>query len=263
MPMNAEGKSLSEELATLLNNEYRDVGRIRFRSSTNCEDLPTFNGAGLYESEGMNFMKVDANGQRVIKKKRLWKRLKRVMASLWLPRAFHERDYFGIDHAKAAMAIQINPAFSDKWLNNVKRKEWGNGVALYDEKGGVKTLQLNSQFGTASVTNPMAGELPEALVFVDGKLEQIKARSSIQSHAHTVFLHPQLDTLNRADRFLLKQLQAGVKLIFDNEVVGNPDPEFRGPEAYGIDIEYKIMWDFTLGKKLLFIKQARPLALGA
>ena len=61
----------------------------------------------------------------------------------------------------------------------------------------------------------------------------------------------------------MKALQEAVKVVFDQKVVNNPDPVFNSPEQYGIDIEYKIMWDRQLRKKLLFIKQARPLTLGS
>ncbi len=261
MPKNAQGKPLSDELQHLLKTTYQNVGRIRFRSSTNCEDLPTFNGAGLYESKGLTLMEVDANGNRIINEKKLWKKLKKVLASLWLPRAFHEREYFGIDHSKAAMAIQINPAFSDKWLNGLELYEWGNGVVLYDEKQGKKTFQVNSQWGEASVTNPLTGELPESLIVINDALTAVRGRATLQGKTHAIFIEPAEDAVKPTEQALLNKLQQAVKVIFAHKILQHPDPLYRNPEKYGIDIEFKILFDRKGKQKLLFIKQARPLNL--
>ncbi len=68
------------------------------RSSTNSEDLPGFNGAGLYDTVG-----------NVIGKRELGEALKTVWASLWNLRAVDERAAFGIDHhaVYAAVLVQI------------------------------------------------------------------------------------------------------------------------------------------------------------
>lgn len=261
MPKNAQGKTISDELQHLLKTTYQNVGRIRFRSSTNCEDLPTFNGAGLYESKGLTLMEVDADGNRIINEKKLWKKLKHVLASLWLPRAFHEREYFGIDHSKAAMAIQINPAFSDKWLNGLELYEWANGVVLYDEKQGKKTFQVNSQWGEASVTNPLAGELPESLTVINDALTVVQGRATLQGKTHAIFIELAKDAVKPTEQALLNKLQQAVKVIFEHKILQHPDPLYRNPEKYGIDIEFKILFDRKGKQKLLFIKQARPLNL--
>jgi hypothetical protein len=57
------------------------------RSSTNAEDLPGFNGAGLYDTV-----------PNVVGKKALGEALKTVWASVWTLRAVDEREAFGIDH---------------------------------------------------------------------------------------------------------------------------------------------------------------------
>jgi len=68
------------------------------RSSTNAEDLPGFNGAGLYDTVG-----------NVLGKKELGDAMKTVWASLWNLRAVDERSAFGIDHKQvfAAVLIQV------------------------------------------------------------------------------------------------------------------------------------------------------------
>jgi Pyruvate phosphate dikinase, AMP/ATP-binding domain len=66
------------------------------RSSTNAEDLPGFNGAGLYDTM-----------PNVVGKKALGEALKTVWASLWNFRAVDERDAFGIDHHQVYFGVLI------------------------------------------------------------------------------------------------------------------------------------------------------------
>ena len=71
------------------------------RSSTNAEDLPGFNGAGLYDTV-----------PNVRGKAALGVALRTVWASLWNLRAVEERSAFGIDHRQvfAAVLVQIGVA---------------------------------------------------------------------------------------------------------------------------------------------------------
>ena len=68
------------------------------RSSTNSEDLPGFNGAGLYDTV-----------PNVVGKKNLGEAVKTVWASVWTLRAVEEREAFGIDHKQvyAGVLVQI------------------------------------------------------------------------------------------------------------------------------------------------------------
>ncbi|HEY1557985.1 MAG TPA: PEP/pyruvate-binding domain-containing protein [Kofleriaceae bacterium] len=66
------------------------------RSSSNSEDLPGFNGAGLYDTVG------NVRGEQA-----LGAALKYVWASLWNLRAVGEREAFGIDHKQVYMAVLV------------------------------------------------------------------------------------------------------------------------------------------------------------
>lgn len=66
------------------------------RSSTNAEDLPGFNGAGLYDTVA-----------NVVGKAALGEAMKTVWASLWNLRAVEERTAFGIDHRQVYSAVLI------------------------------------------------------------------------------------------------------------------------------------------------------------
>jgi hypothetical protein len=71
------------------------------RSSTNAEDLPGFNGAGLYDTVA-----------NVRGRKALGEAVKTVWASLWNLRAVEERSAFGIDHRQvyAGVLVQVGVA---------------------------------------------------------------------------------------------------------------------------------------------------------
>ena len=213
------------------------VERIRLRSSTNSEDLPVFNGAGLYESTGFN---VEA-GDRKLKKKLLT-----VMSSLWLERAFWERELFGIDHRAVGMAVLINPAFSD---------EYGNGVVIgSQEPDGFKTW-VNAQIGEASVTNPLENEIPESFTLTEDRIESVEVQS--RSNISSVFLEKTDNTVNIALSPQLMQLQQVTRRLHDYFVT--QQYEVGDQRRYGIDIEYKLMQEGD--KVVLYVKQGRLLNL--
>ena len=66
------------------------------RSSTNSEDLPGFNGAGLYDTQ-----------PNVLGKRALGEALKADWASLWNLRAVDERAAFGIDHTQVYFGVLV------------------------------------------------------------------------------------------------------------------------------------------------------------
>ncbi len=66
------------------------------RSSTNAEDLPGFNGAGLYDTV-----------PNVVGPEALEKAVKTVWASVWNLRAYEERQHFNIDHTKVYGGVLI------------------------------------------------------------------------------------------------------------------------------------------------------------
>jgi rifampicin phosphotransferase len=76
-------------------------GGLFARSSTNSEDLPGFNGAGLYTSVP-NVMSDDA----------LAKAVKTVWASVWNDAAFSAREAAGIDHKSVMAAVLIQRAMN-------------------------------------------------------------------------------------------------------------------------------------------------------
>lgn len=235
----AESLVATTQAVRAISAKLPGVARIRFRSSTNSEDLPVFNGAGLYESDGFNVADSDA---------KLQKKLLGVMSSLWLERAFWERELFGIKHADVAMAILVNPAFSDELANGV--------VVGGPGADGTFASWVNAQAGEASVTNPLDGEVPESFT-VQGEGTLTITKLDTRSNIGDIFLNPGADTIAAARAPQLAELHVATQKLhafFVGERVAAGDTQ-----PYAIDLEYKLMTEGSVTK--LYIKQSRLLAL--
>ena len=197
----------------------------KYRSSTNNEDLPGFNGAGLYDSKSQKPDEDEEDG--------LDKSLKEVYASLWNFRAFTERDFHRIDHLTAAMGILVHPSYQDELVN---------GVAVsFDPIGGGREgfYYVNSQLGEDLVTNPDAHSVPEEIrCDLWGKYEVLATSNQVAP-----------GKLLMSDR-QLGQLCRHLEVIHDHFAgLYNPAPD----EPFAMEIEFKITSD-----NVLAIKQARP-----
>ena len=89
---------LKERLVGKVQSAFPGKG-VFVRSSTNAEDLPGFNGAGLYDTVP-NVKGAD----------RLEQAVKQVWASLWNFRAYEERERAGIDHSSVYPAVLLQVA---------------------------------------------------------------------------------------------------------------------------------------------------------
>lgn len=87
--------ALRELLFKKVHAEYAGKG-IFVRSSSNVEDLPNFNGAGLYDTV-----------PNVKEDEKLLEAVKTVWASLWNFEAYEARERADIDHSKAYMAVLL------------------------------------------------------------------------------------------------------------------------------------------------------------
>jgi len=144
---------------------------LRFRSSSNVEDLEGFNGAGLYSSEtGYLYPQAQAGSAR--SKSVAWA-LREVWASYWGVEAYQERAREGVSHLSGHMSALVHPNFQDEL-------ERSNGVVILTLAPPVSdqlpevapmmgsqliaTATINSQAGALSVTNPeRPGALPEVI----------------------------------------------------------------------------------------------------
>ena len=197
---------------------------LRYRSSTNNEDLPGFNGAGLYDSKTQHPEETEEDG--------IAKSLKQVYASLWNFRAFIERDFHRIDHLEAAMGVLVHPNYSDELVNGV-------AVSFDPAYSTDGSYYVNSQIGEDLVTNPDAHSVPEEILLNSYGTHTVVAISNQVLRGQLLMSNDQLD-----------QLRDHLTVIHDHfAVLYNPGPD----EPFAMEIEFKITSD-----NILAIKQARP-----
>ena len=211
-----------EEL-TDMHATYTDGQSLRYRSSTNNEDLPGFNGAGLYDSKTQHPEETEEDG--------IAKSLKQVYASLWNFRAFTEREFHRIDHLAAAMGVLVHPNYSG---------ELANGVAVSFDPFTSRECcyYVNTQIGEDLITNPDAHSVPEEVL--------------LRENGHNV-----LATSNEVEpgQLLMSDVQMS-QLRQHLTVVHEEFKELYNPapgEPFAMEIEFKIT-----SVDILAIKQARP-----
>ena len=213
---------------TAMHATYPAGQSLRYRSSTNNEDLPGFNGAGLYDSKTQHPEETEEDG--------ISKSLKQVFASLWTFRAFTELEFHRIDHLAAAMGVLVHPNYSD---------ELANGVAvsfdpIRDQDGD---YYVNVQLGEDLVTNPEAHSVPEELLLYRFGGYSILGTSNLVEPGELLMSDAQLT-----------QLRGHLQVIHDqfnglyNSAAGDP---------FAMEIEFKIT-----SENILAIKQARPWVFG-
>ena len=207
-----------------MNGELPEGINRRYRSSTNNEDLPGFNGAGLYDSKSQKPSEDEED---------LAKSLKEVYASLWNFRAFVERDFHRVDHLAAAMGILVHPSYQDELANGV-------AVSFDPVYGDAEAYYINTQVGEDLVTNPEAHSVPEeVLIHRSGAYTTIIGTSNQVAPGQLI---------ERGDH--LAQLRQRLATIHDHfEGLYGPASD----ERFAMEIEFKVTSDGVLA-----IKQARP-----
>ena len=206
---------------------------VRVRSSSNAEDTPTFNGAGLYESaSGCAADSVRASDSTVSRcdpdkgARSLNKALATVWASLWNYGAFEERDYFQIDHSLVAMGATVSLRYND---------EIANGVAFTGNPRDSKSRDylINAQFGETDVVSPTEGVTAELsyLTVVDGNVTEIHRAiaSSLVPAGDVVMSDALLEELGG--------VMAELTLTYP------VDYELEGSDRPLLDLEFKVAGD--------------------
>ena len=211
------------EALTEMHATYPDGQSLRYRSSTNNEDLPGFNGAGLYDSKTQHPEETEEDG--------IAKSLKQVYASLWNFLAFTERDFHRIDHLAAAMGVLVHPNYSDELANGV-------AVSFDPVYGQDDYYYANTQLGEDLVTNPDAHSMPEEIL-LDKYSYWILATSNQVEPGQLLMSDDQMS-----------QLRQHLEVIHEEFAeLYNPAPD----DPFAMEIEFKIT-----SEDILAIKQARP-----
>jgi hypothetical protein len=204
------------------------AARVRLRSSSNTEDLPEFNGAGLHTSVsaevGSTKLSVEDG-------------LRTVWASLWNLRAYDEREFANIEQSRAAMGVLVHLAMPG---------EAAQGVAISRNmldvtRNGIYTI--NAQAGEASVTNPAPGVVTEQLLYTwppRSPRVSYQTRSSLTGGA---------DVLSETDIRAVACALGAVHKHFRPLL----DPA-RANRRFAMQIEFKL----DRGSRAVTVKQARP-----
>jgi pyruvate,water dikinase len=229
---------VNAELERLLNeklaSDYPGV-RMRFRSSTNAEDLDGFTGAGLYTSH---------SGEPGDPDSPVLDAVRRVWASVWSFRAFEERSYRSIDHAAVGMALLVHRSFPD---------EEANGVALtnnpFDKAGIDPAFYVNVQQGELSVVQPDPGvSSEEFLYYFDLQNQPVSYLSNSNQLAagQRVLLPSQV-----------QELGVALERIREHFTPAYAPAPGAANQWWAMDVEFKFDAE---GDEIppLFIKQARP-----
>jgi hypothetical protein len=229
---------LTDALMAKIASEYPNHV-IRFRTSTNSEDLGGFPCAGCYDSEKGDPAKgVDDIANAI----------KFTYSTVWKFRTFEERAYYGVAHKSVGMALLVHNNFPDQF-------EKANGVAItanpFDESGREPALYINVQYGgKVEVVAPPAGTTSDQILyFFDNPNQPMTylAHSNLISAGNTVLTRDQVHSLGVAldaihDRF--------------SPAYG---PASGNTGFYAMDCEFKFSNEADPTKPAtLFIKQARP-----
>ncbi len=214
---------------TEMNELFPEGTNRRYRSSTNNEDLPGFNGAGLYDSKTQKPKEDEED---------IAKSLKQVYASLWNFRAFTERDFHRIDHLAAAMGVLVHPNYSDELANGV-------AVSFNPVYSGIRDgwYYVNTQLGEDLVTNPDALSVPEEILLNPAGGYFVLRTSNQKPPGQLLMSNDQLDQLRRHLAVIHKKFAE----------LYNPGSD----EDFAMEIEFKIT-----SENVLAIKQARPWVFG-
>jgi hypothetical protein len=228
-------QTFQDELEDKIATDYPGL-TMRFRTSTNSEDLEGFPCAGCYESATGD----PQNWDDVLNA------IRQAWASIWLYRTFEERSYYGIDHKSVGMALLVHHNFPD---------EEANGVATtnnpFDPSGLEPAFYVNVQWGgNAEVVHPPAGVTSDQfLYYFDNPNQPVTfiSHSNLVADGETVLSNVQTHELGVALAAIHQRFSAAY------------GPAAGIDDWYAMDVEFKFddmeSEDGTVG---LFIKQARP-----
>ncbi|HVV86564.1 MAG TPA: PEP/pyruvate-binding domain-containing protein [Kofleriaceae bacterium] len=211
------------------------VAKLRFRSSSNSEDLDGFPCAGCYNS--YSGATSDLQDMALA--------IRKVYADVWTFRTFEERTYYRVDHRSVGMALLVHENFE---------AEEANGVAVtanpFDESGLDPALYINVQAGgDVEVVAPPPGTTSDQILYYFDQPNQpitYLTHSNIIDAGTTVLTTRQINSLGAA----MKTIHARFSPAYG--------PASGNDGWYAMDIEFKFDDEATPGTPTLYVKQARP-----
>jgi len=223
---------------------------MRFRSSTNAEDLDGFPCAGCYDSHTgdpadwtVDTANCNTDGNNNCG---VLQAIRKTWATVWNLRTFEEREYHSIDHTAVGMALLVHHNFAS---------EEANGVAvtanIFDPSGLLQGFYINVQWGGgAEVVHPPPGITSDEFIYQFSQPGQpiiFISNSNLVPDGETVLTTAQTYELGAALDLIHRRFS----------------PAF-GPDAgktgwYAMDVEFKFDDEDSPGETpKLIVKQARP-----
>lgn len=252
--------------------KVQGIKKIRFRSSSNAEDSPNFNGAGLYESTGVKLSVTRKDEERDLpgnsqyrvfaedpetpnSEVKVWqdyqvylgKKLKQVWASLYSPEAYWARRRANIAEENLAMGILINRSFSNELARGVAviRPKWGTD---FENPELVITGFKGDENKVTGDTNPeLLPEMTEVETGFDGELRvNVRRYSNVGVSGRTRIMESE-----QFYRDLYTQMRA--VFLWWKTNPANEDSSLQ------LDFEWKLLPAENGRPERITLKQVRPL----
>jgi hypothetical protein len=210
--------------------------KIRFRTSTNSEDLEGFPCAGCYESHTGDPAKWETVQDAI----------RLAYSSTWLYRTVEERNYYGVEHTSVTMALLVHEGFAN---------EEANGVAvtnnIYDSTGLSPAFYINvQQGGDAEVVHPPKGVQTDQILYYFYSPNQ-----PINYLAHSNLIPVGTNVLTKYQIYTLGTALAAIHDRFSAAY----GPASGNNDWYAMDVEFKFDNQAAPAElATLYIKQARP-----
>jgi hypothetical protein len=245
-----EGARLPRSMERLILDAIAEVfpagTRIKLRSSSNIEDHPEFNGAGLYESKGA-CVGDDDNRSTVglceKKKDPVIKNLLKVWASLYYLKAWTARRYYGIHEDFSGMGVLVQKAYKGELANGVAISAWP-AYSIIDEQASIEVQSTAFPGEDLEVANPPPGKIPETTRITKDQVE-LQIPSSELPRGRMLM----------ADA-LYRQLYEQMSVVHEHYFKALKPAD---ASAFKLDMEWKLVEE--RGVRKIIIKQVRPVPM--
>lgn len=231
--------------------------KLKLRSSTNSEDLPNFNGAGLYTSDSYKPTKDGKEKKPEKKRESLKEALQVVWASVWNLRAYDERAFFQIPHDQVRMGIQVNPSFANEGADGVVVTKNMSGDPRYPGYGVYIEVQRGDDH---SVANPEVGVKPMKILVLVDKAQPLNTASYDIKILQQSNIGDDNKTILPQDNPNPVMTEAEIKDLVQQTLKAQAH---FGPvldaqnQNFALDLEFKVDAEDT-GIRQVYLKQARP-----